>query len=152
VLTWERPNMKFDFSPAQERLREDIKSFLASETVPRHWDYWEEDASAQAEHRRMALLLGQKGWLAHTWPEQYGGNGRPRIEGLIVAEELSYYGGPGKNRGAISLLGPSLLRFGSEEQKRRFLPDISSGKTFWAQGFSEPGAGSDLASLSTAAT
>lgn len=144
--------MNLDFSPAQERLREEIKSFLASETVPRHWDYWEEDAAAQAEHRRMALLLGRKGWLAHTWPEQYGGNGRPRVEGLIVAEELSYYGGPGKNRGAISLLAPSLLRFGTEEQKRRFVPDIASGKTFWAQGFSEPGAGSDLASLSTTAT
>lgn len=143
--------MEFDFTADQQRLREDVRAFLASETVPRHWDYWEENADAQVEHRRMAAKLGERGWLAHTWPQRYGGNGRPRIEGLIVSEELSYYGGPGKNRGAISLLGPSLLRFGTEEQKQRFIPNIASGKTFWAQGFSEPGAGSDLAALSTMA-
>jgi alkylation response protein AidB-like acyl-CoA dehydrogenase len=143
--------MDFGFTPAQERFREEVRGFLAARTPPCHWDHWDESAATQAFHRAMALELGARGWLGLTWPEKHGGAGRPAIEGVILAEELAYFGNPGINRPALGLVGPALLHFGTDAQRAEHLPGIVAGRSFWCQGFSEPEAGSDLAGLTTRA-
>ena len=96
--------------------------------------------------------MAEKGWTAPTWPKEYGGGGLPKDEFLILLEELQRIkarpplGGMG-----ISMIGPTLLEYGTEDQKQRHLPSIINGDIAWCQGYSEPGAGSDLASLQTRA-
>ena len=96
--------------------------------------------------------LGEKGWTIPTWPREYGGGGLSREEALVLAEELRAIkarvpmGGMG-----VSMIGPTLLEYGTEEQKLRHIPPIAMGDISWCQGYSEPGAGSDLASLRTRA-
>jgi alkylation response protein AidB-like acyl-CoA dehydrogenase len=96
--------------------------------------------------------LVKGGWLGLTWPVKYGGRGFSIVKEIIFLEEITrarapkWFGGPGRD-----LLAPMLLEFGTEEQKKRFLPGIMSAEQLWGQGFSEPGAGSDLASVSTRA-
>jgi alkylation response protein AidB-like acyl-CoA dehydrogenase len=96
--------------------------------------------------------MAEKGWTAPTWPKEYGGGGLPKDEFLILLEELQRIkarpplGGMG-----ISMIGPTLLEYGTEDQKQRHLPSIIKGDIAWCQGYSEPGAGSDLASLQTRA-
>jgi acyl-CoA dehydrogenase len=94
--------------------------------------------------------MAEKGWTVPTWPVEYGGSGLPTDEFLVLLEELQRIkarpplGGMG-----VSMIGPTLLEYGSEEQKNRHLPKIAAGDLAWCQGYSEPGAGSDLASLQT---
>jgi alkylation response protein AidB-like acyl-CoA dehydrogenase len=102
---------------------------------------------SQAEHRQWQASLARVGWLAPNWPTEYGGAGWDPIKRFIFDEETSIAGAPRGNIPAIDLLAPILIAFGSEAQKRRFLPRILAGEDWWCQGFSEPGAGSDLASL-----
>ena len=96
--------------------------------------------------------MAEKGWTAPTWPKDYGGGGLPKDEFLILLEELQRIkarpplGGMG-----ITMIGPTLLEYGTEDQKKRHLPSIINGDIAWCQGYSEPGAGSDLASLQTKA-
>ncbi len=96
--------------------------------------------------------MAEKGWTAPTWPKEYGGGGLPKDEFLILLEELQRIkarpplGGMG-----ITMIGPTLLEYGTEDQKKRHLPSIINGDIAWCQGYSEPGAGSDLASLQTKA-
>jgi len=96
------------------------------------------------------LKLGEKGWTVPTWPKEYGGGGLSAEENQILQDELAAIkartplGGMG-----VSMIGPTLLEYGTEEQKLRHIPKIASGEVAWCQGYSEPGAGSDLASLQT---
>ena len=92
----------------------------------------------------------EKRWSAPTWPQEYGGGGLSKKHAKIIAEEMARIGAfdPNRTYGAM-MLGPTLLEFANEEQKRRFVPPIARGEARWCQGFSEPGAGSDLASLQT---
>lgn len=143
--------MDLRFTPEQEAFRSEVHDFLAGKSVPRHLEYWEENEKNQSFHRQMALKLGKKGWLGMMWPKEYGGQARPRMDAIIFGEELAYFGQPGLNRPGVSLIGPTILHFGTEEQKKEHLPGITSGKVFWCQGFSEPNAGSDLASVRTMA-
>jgi alkylation response protein AidB-like acyl-CoA dehydrogenase len=94
--------------------------------------------------------MAAKGWTAPTWPKQYGGGGLSKAEAIVLDQELRRINAraPLASFG-VWMLGPVLLEYASEEQKKRFLPDIIAGKTRWCQGYSEPGAGSDLASLQT---
>jgi len=96
--------------------------------------------------------MGAKGWGVPTWPKEYGGGGLSKEEARVLAEEMGRIGAlsPIQSMG-VGLLGPTLLEFGTEEQKARFLPPIARGEVRWCQGYSEPGAGSDLASLQTRA-
>lgn len=98
-------------------------------------------------HRRLAA----KGWVAPGWPREYGGMGLGSYQQVIFAEELDRVGVMVIPNFGITMLGPLLLRFGTEEQKAHYLPRILSGEDLWCQGYSEPGAGSDLASLRTSA-
>ena len=96
--------------------------------------------------------LSRKGWIAPHWPKQYGGMGATLNEQIIMTEELARVGAPQLPAQGLNHIGPILIEFGAEEQKARHLPPIIAGTVIWAQGYSEPGAGSDLASLATRAT
>jgi len=100
---------------------------------------------------RWHRILAKKGWVAPAWPKEWGGTGWNVVQRYIFEEECGYAGTPPLNPFGLAMCGPVLLRFGSEAQKKRFLPRIYDGDDFWCQGYSEPGSGSDLASLKTRA-
>ncbi len=94
--------------------------------------------------------MGERGWTAPEWPSAYGGGGLTKAQAKVLSEELKQIKArPALYSFGLWMFGPALIEFGSEEQKKRFLPDIVRGKTRWCQGYSEPGAGSDLAGLQT---
>ena len=96
--------------------------------------------------------MGEKGWGVPTWPAAYGGGGLSSAEARILGQEMAKIGAVNPIGGmGVGMFGPTLLEYGTEEQKRKYIPDIVTGKVRWCQGFSEPGAGSDLASLQTKA-
>ena len=92
-------------------------------------------------------MLGRKGWLCPSWPREWGGMGLPIRKQIVMMEEMARYGCARYPDQAINHVGPLLMHFGTEAQKARHLPKIASGEEIWCQGYSEPGAGSDLASL-----
>ncbi len=96
--------------------------------------------------------LSRKGWIAPHWPKQYGGMGATLNEQIIMTEELARVGAPHLPVQGLNHIGPILMEFANDAQKAKHLPPIIAGSVIWAQGYSEPGAGSDLASLSTRAT
>src|SRR5246500_1834786 len=96
--------------------------------------------------------LSHKGWIAPHWPKQHGGMGATLNEQIIMTEELARVGAPQLPAQGLNHIGPTLIEFGTEAQKSKHLPPIIAGTVIWAQGYSEPGAGSDLASLTTRAT
>ncbi|HMP61528.1 MAG TPA: acyl-CoA dehydrogenase family protein, partial [Phenylobacterium sp.] len=96
--------------------------------------------------------MGEKGWGVPTWPAQYGGGGLSRDEARVLQQEMAAIGAWNPIGGmGVGMFGPTLLEYGTEDQKKKYIPDIVTGKVRWCQGFSEPGAGSDLASLQTKA-
>ena len=96
--------------------------------------------------------MGEKGWGVPTWPAQYGGGGLSRDEARVLQSEMAKIGAWNPIGGmGVGMFGPTLLEYGTEEQKKKYIPDIATAKVRWCQGFSEPGAGSDLASLQTKA-
>ena len=110
-----------------------------------------EDDFARAHEFNSKLAV--RGWIAPAWPTQYGGLGASIYEQMVFSEEFGYYGAPdtGTRGFGVGMIGPTLIIHGSDEQKARYLPGITSGEDVWCQGYSEPGAGSDLASLQTRA-
>jgi alkylation response protein AidB-like acyl-CoA dehydrogenase len=145
--------MDFNFTESEERLRDDVRAFL-KETLPAGWEGGGTEISdddfefGQHFNRKLA----ERGWIAPAWPKQYGGLGASYIEQMIFSEELSYAGAPGGGRVfGVGMIGPTLIVHGTEEQKAQHLPGITGGTVLWCQGYSEPGAGSDLAALQTRA-
>ncbi|NQW68187.1 MAG: acyl-CoA dehydrogenase family protein, partial [Acidimicrobiaceae bacterium] len=143
--------MRPTYTPEAEAYREKVQAFLA-EKLPANWKgigtlEGKELDSFVAEWR---AHLAQSGYLAPGWPAAYGGGGLSALEQVIVAEEFTRAGVP---TGAmndvfgIQMLGNTLLLFGSEEQKRHYLPRIIAGDDIWCQGYSEPNAGSDLSNI-----
>ena len=139
--------MQLAATESERRLQEEIRGFLAAERpdaarLPR-----------SLEDRMEALRAWQArchaaGYVGRAWPLEFGGGGRPAAEQIIVDQELAAAGAPEfANVVGLDVLGPSLLRFGSDEQRRRYIPAILAADEIWCQGFSEPDAGSDLASL-----
>ena len=103
-----------------------------------------------ADEQAWTDAMGKKGWGVPTWPKQYGGGGLNRAEARVLGEELARAGASNPIGGmGVMMFGPTLLEYGTEEQKQKYIPDIATGKVRWCQGYSEPGAGSDLASLQT---
>jgi len=144
--------------PAEaESFRAEVRTVLAEE-LPPGWPgvgaiAGRQDAERFAAQWRQTLY--RRGLLGITWPPEYGGRGLSRLHQVVLMEEVARAGVPfGEHTDlfGIKMLGSTLLRWGTPEQKRRFLPRILSGEDRWCQGFSEPGAGSDLASLATRAT
>lgn len=141
-----------DGNDTMTTLRSSVRAFLDDavasglfEPIPDSWLEGHDPAFSE--------LIGEKGWLGMTWPSRYGGHDRPQIERFVVVEELLAAGAPvAAHWIAERQTGPQLLRFGTEQQRERFLPDIARGRLFTAAGLSEPDTGSDLASLTTTAS
>ena len=117
---------------------------------------WVADRKAEDPERRKAAkdwgdALAARGWFAPQWPKEYGGGGLSPMEQFILRQEMAISGAPTVGGSGVSLLGPTLIVHATDEQKKKYLPDILSGAKAYAQGYSEPGSGSDLASLQTRA-
>jgi alkylation response protein AidB-like acyl-CoA dehydrogenase len=144
--------MEFEYSPDDLAFRRQIRQFLADELpqdvsrrFKRGWRW------TRAETEFWTKVLHARGWSAPNWPPQYGGTGWSPMKRYIFELESWLAGAPPTHNQNFDLVGPIVFTFGDEDLKRRILPPILSGDAFWAQGFSEPGAGSDLASLRTTA-
>ena len=142
-------------SPEAEQFRTKVRQFLDAE-LPDGWAGVGELDHEQAEvfAKRWRTALAEHGFLATSWPTEYGGAGLTELEQVVLAEEFARVGVPTGTMNdlfSITMIGNTLLHWGTEEQKRHFLPRILSGEDVWCQGYSEPGSGSDLASLSTRA-
>ena len=117
---------------------------------------WENDRKSDDESERRAAIdwhaaLTEHRWVAPHWPAEVGGGGLTAMEQFILSQELAEAGAPAVGGSGVSMLGPTLIVHGSDEQKQQYLPPILAGEVTWAQGYSEPGSGSDLASLTTRA-
>jgi alkylation response protein AidB-like acyl-CoA dehydrogenase len=145
--------MDFRFSPEDEEFRQELRCWL-QENVPPDWEgvFLEEDDEAWRTGQAFVTKLAAKGWVAPAWPKKYGGMEASPSMQLVYNEEMGYHRAPiGSIVQAVGYIGPAILFFGTPEQKRQHLPPISACDVVWCQGFSEPEAGSDLASLSTRA-
>jgi alkylation response protein AidB-like acyl-CoA dehydrogenase len=143
-------------SSEAELFRKRVRQFLDG-NLPPDWHGLgaiEDRGEADRFVERWRAALAANGFLGVSWPREYGGAGLSRLEQVVLVEELARAGVPAMGYNdvfGIKMLGGTLLRWGTEQQKRRFLPRVLSGEDRWCQGFSEPGSGSDLASLSTRA-
>ena len=156
--------MDWSDSAEQTAFREDVRSFIA-ERLPEAYQRggegsnmlaWyrhrkSDDAELKDAARTWAEALSERGWVAAHWPREYGGAGLTSWEQFIFNEEMAKARAPMVGGSGVVMLGPTLIVHGTEEQKREYLPRILSGEVAWAQGYSEPGAGSDLGSLQTRA-
>jgi alkylation response protein AidB-like acyl-CoA dehydrogenase len=142
-------SIHFDESPDLAELRIRART-IATDAVARFGVF--PDSWIQGFSPEFSLELGQLGWIGLTWPQQFGGGGRPAVERLVIAEELIAAGAPvAASWSADRQMGPSLIAYGTADQRDRFLPGMLSGRDAWCIGMSEPGAGSDLAGVSTRA-
>jgi alkylation response protein AidB-like acyl-CoA dehydrogenase len=150
------PKVELTFTKKEEALRSEVRAFL-KEHLP-------EDATnagglvdGDDDHfqaaKKFNAALAERGWIAPAWPKEYGGLGASIYEQMVFNEELGYVGAPdtGTRGFGVGMIGPTLIVHGTEAQKREHLPRITSGEAIWCQGYSEPGSGSDLASLQTRA-
>lgn len=134
------------------RFRSEVRAFLRESIPPDILSKVREGFDlAKPDQQRWNLILDQKGWAVPNWPIEHGGTGWTPLQRHIFNEECGRGDAPGLSGFGINLVGPILIRFGSREQQRRYLPAIRSGREYWCQGFSEPNAGSDLLSLVTRA-
>jgi alkylation response protein AidB-like acyl-CoA dehydrogenase len=144
--------MKLGFSPAEEAFRAECAGWLQAQMAGAFRDIKGITKLTASPERRKEWEqhLGENGWSCIGWPKAWGGRDASLAEQVIFAEEYARAGAPGRvNHIGIELAGPTILAFGTDEQKQRFLPNIAAGKTIFCQGFSEPNAGSDLASVRT---
>jgi alkylation response protein AidB-like acyl-CoA dehydrogenase len=151
--------MQLTYDAEAEAFRAEIRAWLA-ENLPAGWVTAAERGESlelSAQERRSfnetwPSKLHAGGWICATWPEEYGGKGLSTLQGVVLAEEFARVRAPMRaDFFGDTLVGPTILQWGSEEQKKEFLPKILRGEMRWCQGFSEPDSGSDLASLKTAA-
>lgn len=139
--------MDLNYTPDQEAFRAEVREWLAENVPAKPLASFDTEAGFAA-HREWERTLAAGNWGMVTWPEAFGGRGCDLIQWLIFEEEYYRAGAPGRvNQNGIFLLGPTLMEYGSEEQKARFLPAMASGEEIWAQGWSEPNAGSDMAAI-----
>lgn len=144
--------MNVDFSADELAFRDEVRTFL-QEKYPSDIRDKQNNAIALSKEEmvRWQKILFAEGWAAVNWPVEYGGTGWPPIQKYIFANELAAANAPDIVPFGVKMVAPVIYTFGSEVQKKRFLPDILESNVWWCQGYSEPGAGSDLASLKTRA-
>ncbi len=144
--------MDLAFTPEEQQFRDDIRTWVQANLPP--------DISHKVHHalhltrddmQRWAKILGSKGWLGHGWPAQFGGPGWTAVQKHLFEEECARAGAPRVVPFGPVMVAPVIMAFGNPEQQQRFLPGIASGDVWWSQGYSEPGSGSDLASVKTRA-
>jgi alkylation response protein AidB-like acyl-CoA dehydrogenase len=143
--------MDLRYAPEAEAFREEVRAFLRAR-LPDGWQGMGALSNEEAEAFSITWrrTLFENGMLGITWPKEHGGAGRSKVEQVVLAEELARARVPmGRvtDTTSVKMMGNTLLRWGTEEQKRRFLPRILSGEDVWVQGYSEPDAGSDLGSV-----
>ena len=145
--------MDMTFSKSDLEFRDEVRGFLREslpnsvrDVVRRTPSYLSKEAMVDWQK-----TLYRKGWIAPGWPQEYGGTGWTAMQKFIYGEEYQMADCPKISSFGITMVGPVIYTFGTEEQKQRYLPKILSSDEFWCQGYSEPGAGSDLASLQTRA-
>ncbi len=146
--------MKLGFTPEQESFRAEVAGWLEEQlSGPFKHIRGVTSQTAKSEERLVwEQVLGAAGWSAIGWPKEYGGREADLAQQVIFAEEYARARAPGRlGHMGVELAGPTILHFGSTEQKQRFLPRISAGEEMWCQGYSEPGAGSDLSNVRTKA-
>ncbi len=137
-------------SASLEEFREEVHVWI-EQTLPAELRVGLRKDLPKESRRRWISALAERGWIVPDWPVEYGGAGLDRKRAAIVKSELAAFRAPTIRGFGVSMLGPTLLEFGTDEQKREFLPPIARDEVQWCQGYSEPGAGSDLASLQTRA-
>lgn len=145
--------MDFHDSPAQAAWRSEVRDFLAKELPAeiRGQSPYNAPPELRPAFERWRKALTERGWIAPAWPKEYGGAGLTPMEQFILNQEFAEARAPSLGGLGVMMLGPTLITHGTEEQKRQHIPRILDGSVQWCQGYSEPGAGSDLASLQTRA-
>lgn len=144
--------MDLNFTPNEEAFRAEVRAFFASDLPP---DVARKSKAGQrltkAEVERWQAILSARGWLAPLWPVEYGGAGWSVVERFIYEEEAALAHAPSPIAFGLNMLAPVLIKYGSDAQKAHWLSRMLRGEDWWCQGFSEPGAGSDLANIQTTA-
>jgi alkylation response protein AidB-like acyl-CoA dehydrogenase len=148
--------MDFHYSPADEAFRLELRTWLEANAPKEgaHTDdpFMEDSLEGWQRRREWHRKMHAAGWVGISWPKEYGGRGATLTQSLIYEEELNRARAPRLLNGlGIALVGPTLMHWGTEEQKKRYIPKILSAEEIWCQGYSEPGSGSDVASLRTSA-
>ncbi|MEQ1783729.1 MAG: acyl-CoA dehydrogenase family protein, partial [Hyphomonadaceae bacterium] len=146
--------MNLDLDPTDLAFRDEVREFLARELPPELAEAGRRTTSVFTEPAfslPWQRILHRKGWAAPSWPVAYGGTGWTDMQRSIFAAECMRAHTPHLAPMGLRMVGPCLMRYGTEAQKRELLPRILSGEDYWCQGYSEPGSGSDLASLKTRA-
>ena len=147
--------MDFNFTPEDEKFRAEFRAWLDQNRPEREdddLDFFAEDESEWSRRVKWFKKLAAGGWTCVDWPKEYGGRGFGILQTIVYHQELARVHGPLPFIGSgVSLIGPTLMHWGTEEQKKRFIPKVRTGEEIWCQGYSEPGSGSDLASLQTRA-
>ena len=146
--------MDLSFSPAEEAFRQEVRGFIDEKFTPDMREALKKSPTSYLDPDRQRVwqkALYEKGWAAPKWPEEYGGTGWTAVEHYIYETEISAAGAPRPIGFGARMVGPVIVQFGRPDQKERFLPRILSFDDWWCQGYSEPGAGSDLANVQTRA-
>ncbi|WP_302140549.1 acyl-CoA dehydrogenase family protein [Halomonas alkalicola] len=144
--------MRLEFTPEEEAFRQEVRAFVEAELDPAIKAKVERGLRLEkADYVAWYTKLYEKGWITPGWPEDHGGPGWTPIQKYLFDEETLLGGAPRIIASGINMLGPVLIAFGTPEQKEKYLPAIRRSESWWAQGFSEPGSGSDLASMRTTA-
>ncbi|MFN7711139.1 MAG: acyl-CoA dehydrogenase family protein [Curvibacter sp.] len=144
--------MDLAFTPEEQTVREDIRAWVHA-NLPAEISHKVHNALqlTRDDMQRWARILGKKGWLGYGWPQQFGGPGWTAVQKHLFEEECALAGAPRIVPFGPVMVAPVIMAFGNAEQQQRFLPGIASGEVWWSQGYSEPGSGSDLASVKTRA-
>jgi alkylation response protein AidB-like acyl-CoA dehydrogenase len=134
--------MDFDYTPDEQSFRQEVRSFIAENLPPKE----------QREKNFLGTWLEKvraKGWVGFAWPKEFGGSDGGLIEQAILKEEMSLAKAPplGTSMMGLAWVGPGIMEYGTEEQKKKFIPDILDSKVTWCTGYSEPNHGSDLAAI-----
>jgi alkylation response protein AidB-like acyl-CoA dehydrogenase len=145
--------MDLSFSPEEEAFRAEVRAFIADakSKLPKNMGAPEAATRTKDDYLAWHKLLYKQGWVAPAWPKEYGGTGWTVTQRYIFNEECAQAETPTTLPFGLSMVAPVIFTFGNDEQKKKYLPRILSGEDWWCQGYSEPGAGSDLASLRTKA-
>jgi len=144
--------MDLSFTPEEQKFREEIRAWV-KENLPAEISHKVHNALelTRDDLQRWAKILGKKGWLGYGWPKEFGGPGWTAVEKHLFEEEAALAGAPRIIPFGPVMVAPVIMAYGNAEQQKRFLPGIASGEVWWSQGYSEPGSGSDLASVKTKA-
>ncbi len=144
--------MDLNFTPEEQAFRLEVRAWVAA-NLPTELSHKVHNALrlSRADMQSWARILGAKGWLGYGWPKQFGGPGWTAVQKHLFEEECALAGAPRIIPFGPVMVAPVIMAFGSPEQQQRFLPGIASGEVWWSQGYSEPGSGSDLASVKTRA-